>query len=321
MRALQFFEFGDPSKLQLVNVPDPICSEETAIVRIKAASVNPSDVKNVAGQMEHTVLPRVPGRDFSGVVEQGPAGWKGVEVWGTGGSVGFSEDGSHAELIAFPVKALVGKPRNLEHAVASAIGVNFVIAWLGLMMHAQLQPGETVAVIGAGGGVGGAVVQIAKNQGCRVIAVDRRPLAADSPAGRLVDDYVPANQDAPMEIKRLTRGLGAAVVFDTVGGIMFEPSLLSLAQRGRLVEISATGRRRVEFDAIDFYHNEWRIFGADSRKLDAVASAAILANLVAGFESGAYIPPLIAEQFPLQEGRLAYEAVARGTAGRVVLLP
>src|SRR6266404_5296871 len=113
MRALQFFEFGDPSKLQLMNVPDPIGGEETAVVRIKAASVNPSDVKNVAGQMEHTVLPRVPGRDFSGVVEQGPAAWKGAEVWGTGGSIGFSEDGSHAELMAFPVKALVGKPRNL----------------------------------------------------------------------------------------------------------------------------------------------------------------------------------------------------------------
>ena len=321
MRAIQFTEFGDPSKLHMVTLADPEPDERTAVVRIKAASVNPSDVKNVAGQMEHTVLPRVPGRDFSGVVEHGPTEWLGAEVWGTGGDIGFLTDGTHAERIAFPVASLVRKPRNLDHATASAIGVNFVIAWLGAVTYARLEPGETIAVVGASGGVGGAVVQIAKARGCRVIGVDRAPPAPDSPAGRLIDDYVAADADAPQKIRRLTGGTGAAVVFDAVGGVMFEPSLLSLGHRGRLVEISGTGKRRVEFDVVDFYHNESRIFGADSRKLDIAASAALLADLVPGFESGAYAAPVIAATYPLEEARAAYEAVANGTAGRVVITP
>lgn len=256
MRAVQFHEFGDPSKLRLVTLDDPAPSEQTAVIEIKAASVNPSDVKNVAGQMEHTVLPRVPGRDFSGIVREGPAQWIGAEVWGTGGDIGFSENGSHAELLAFPVAALSKKPRNLSHATASTIGVNFIIAWLGTTSYAQLQPGETMAVVGAGGGVGGAVVQIAKARGCRVIAIDRKVPDPESPAGRLIDDYVAVGSDVGAEVRRLTNGKGATVVFDAVGGVMFEPALLSLAHKGRLVEISSTGKRRVDFDLIDFYHND-----------------------------------------------------------------
>jgi|CZKU01.1.fsa_nt_gi NADPH:quinone reductase-like Zn-dependent oxidoreductase len=319
MRALQFKEFGDPSRLALTDLPDPEGDETTAVVRIVAASVNPSDVKNVAGQMEGTVLPRVPGRDFSGVVERGPEAWVGVEVWGTGGEIGFSLDGTHAERIAFPVGALVRKPRNLPHGAAAAVGVNFIIAWLGTVTYAGAQGGETVAVVGAGGGVGGAVVQIAKSRGCRVIGVDVRPPPPESPAGQLIDAFVPTTADLRAEVMRLTQGRGADVVFDTVGGVLFEPSLSALGHRGRLVEISGTGKRRVEFDVIDFYHNESRIFGADSRKVDAFASAGILLALVPGFEGGRYIAPLIAETHPLADGIAAYRSVANGTRGRVVI--
>ncbi len=318
MRALRFFEFGDPSKLSLVDRPDPRADATSAVVRIVAASVNPSDVKNVAGQMEGTVLPRVPGRDFSGVVEDGPREWVGAAVWGTGGDIGFSEDGTHAERIAFPIAALAKKPANLEHDVAATVGVSFIIAWLGAIEYAALREGETVAVIGAGGAVGGAVVQIARARGCRVIGVDRgtRP---PPPAGELLDAFVSTEGDVAAQVRELTAGKGAEVVFDAVGGVMFEAALRSLRHRGRLVEISGTGKRRVDFDLIDFYHNESRIFGADTRKLDAVASARILSSLVPGFEGGSYRSPAIARAYPLAEGVAAYEAVARGTRGRVIL--
>ena len=318
MRALQFREFGDPSKLSLIDLPDPQADEATAVVRIVAASVNPSDVKNVAGQMEGSVLPRVPGRDFSGVVEEGPAPWVGTEVWGTGGEIGFSVDGTHAERIAIPVVSLARKPTNLAHGPASAVGVSFVIAWLGAVTYAEVRAGETVVVVGAGGGVGGAVIQIAKARGCRVIGVDRRAPSPDSPAGQLIDDFVPT-PDFPAEVRRLTRGRGAEVVFDTVGGVMFEPSLSAIGHRGRLVEISGTGKRRVEVDVIDFYHNEGRIFGADSRKLDMYASSRLLADLAIGFDAGKYRAPLIAETYPLAEAVAAYRSVAGGTHGRVIL--
>jgi NADPH2:quinone reductase len=320
MRALRFSEFGDPSKLSVVDLPDPRPGTATAVIRIVAASVNPSDVKNVAGQMEGTVLPRVPGRDFSGVVEQGPPEWVGAAVWGTGGDIGFSEDGTHAERMVFPIAALAKKPANLGHEVAAAVGVSFIIAWLGAIDYAALREGETIAVTGAGGAVGGAVVQIAKARGCRVIGIDRgqRP---PPPVGALLDEFVAADGDVPAQVKRLTHGKGADVVFDTVGGVVFEAALLSLGHRGRLVEISGTGKRRVEFDLIDFYHSESQILGADTRKLDAVASAKILTNLVAGFEAGRYQAPTLARTYPLAEGVAAYEAVARGTRGRVVLTP
>ena len=80
-------------------------------MRVMAASINPSDVKNVAGAMEQTTLPRTPGRDFAGVVQAGPSGWIGAEVWGTGGDTGFTRDGTHAELIAVPVASLRRKPK------------------------------------------------------------------------------------------------------------------------------------------------------------------------------------------------------------------
>ncbi len=321
MRALQFREFGDPSKLRLIDLPDPRPDPAIAVVRVQAASVNPSDVKNVEGAMEGTTLPRVPGRDFSGVVENGPDGWVGAEVWGTGGDIGFTQDGTHAERIGIPIDSLVRKPRNLSHEVASAIGVNFIIAWLGTMTYAQLVTGETIAVVGVGGGVGGAVTQLAKAQGARVIGVDRKPPPPESPAGRLIDDFVSSDGDLPAEIRKLTGGTGAQVVFDAVGGVLFEPSLLSLARHGRLIEISSTGKRRVSFDVVQFYHNESRIFGADSRKLDARESGRLLAGLVPGFESGTYLPPAIARTYRLEDGVAAYQAVAEGTIGRVVICP
>src|SRR5271155_4998329 len=106
MRAIRFKTFGDPSVLQLAEVAAPAIGETTALVRVMAASINPSDVKNVAGAMKQTTLPRIPGRDFAGVVEAGPAGWIGAEVWGTGGDTGFTRDGSHAEFIALPAECL-----------------------------------------------------------------------------------------------------------------------------------------------------------------------------------------------------------------------
>jgi NADPH:quinone reductase len=82
MRAIRFEAFGDPSVLELAQVAAPAVGGTMALVRVMAASINPSDVKNVAGAMKQTTLPRIPGRDFAGVVEAGPADWIGAAVWG-----------------------------------------------------------------------------------------------------------------------------------------------------------------------------------------------------------------------------------------------
>ncbi|ABE35706.1 zinc-binding dehydrogenase family protein [Paraburkholderia xenovorans LB400] len=319
MKAIQFKSFGSPEVLEHVDLPTPQADADNVVVQVKAASVNPSDVKNVSGHFGHTVLPRTPGRDFSGVVVDGPQTWLGAQVWGTGGDIGFTRDGTHAEFIKVPLAALSRKPGTLSHAEASAIGVNFVVAWLGTVEYAHLQAGETIAVIGAGGGVGGAVVQIAKARGARVIAVDRHPLDADTPAGRLIDDYVPFDENVTGRLRALTGGAGADVVYDTVGGVAFETALSLVKRRGRVLEISATGKRRVEFDLIDFYHNETQLLGVDSAKLGVADSAPLMTALVEGFETGKLTGPVIAQTFPLERAREAYEAVAAGTRGRVVI--
>ncbi|MFM0392997.1 quinone oxidoreductase family protein [Paraburkholderia phytofirmans] len=319
MKAIQFKSFGSPEVLDYTDLPTPQADADNVVVQVKAASVNPSDVKNVSGHFAHTVLPRTPGRDFSGVVVGGPQSWLGAEVWGTGGDIGFTRDGTHAEFIKVPLAALSRKPKTLNHAEASAIGVNFVVAWLGTVEYAHLQAGETIAVIGAGGGVGGAVVQIAKARGARVIAVDRHPLDADTPAGRLIDDYVPFDENVTDRLRALTDGAGADVVYDTVGGVAFETALSLVKRRGRVLEISGTGKRRVEFDLIDFYHNETQLLGVDSAKLGVAESAPLMTALVEGFETGKLTGPAIAQTFPLERAREAYEAVAAGTRGRVVI--
>jgi NADPH:quinone reductase len=322
MRALRFDRFGTPSVLRLAECPDPVAAAGFAVVRITAASINPSDVKNVAGVMEGTVLPRTPGRDFAGVVENGPAEWIGREVFGTGGDVGFTIDGSHAEAIVIPVTALAAKPSRFSAAEAASVGVTSVVAWLGLIDYAALQPGESVAIVGVGGGVGGAVAQMARWRGASVIVgVGMQAPPPGSPAARSIDRFVAVDGNFADGVREATGGLGADVVFDAVGGITFERALKSLALRGRLVVISATGTTRVEFDARDFYHNESRIIGADSRKLDASASARLLEAMLPVFESGAIQAPPIDEVVPLERGIEAYERVAAGSHARMVLAP
>src|ERR1700744_5565730 len=121
MQVIEFKEFGSPSQLHLVERPCPQANADTAVVRIEAASVNPSDVKNVAGRMSQTTLPRIPGRDYSGVVVDGPKQWINQVLWGTGGDVGFPRDGSHTEYIQVPVASLVRKPETLSHEQSACV--------------------------------------------------------------------------------------------------------------------------------------------------------------------------------------------------------
>src|SRR5271167_2330121 len=320
MRALQFSEFGPVSNLRLIELPDPKADAATAVVKVAAGSITPSDVKNVEGKMEGTTLPRVPGRDYAGIVVEGPASWIGAEVWGTGGEIGYLINGSHAELIAVPVASLRRKPRTLSLEQAAAVGVTYLAAWLGLVEYAQIRSGETLFVVGANGGVGSAVAQIGKWKGARVIGTDVGPLVQSKPAARAFDDFFVEDRPLEIGVRELTKGRGADVVFDAVGGPMFEPALKSLTHRGRLVDISSTGGRRVSFDPIDFYHNESRLFGVDTRARDAVASSALLDALTPFFEQGTFGLPAVDRVFPLTDGVKAYEEVGRGQVrGRLVL--
>jgi NADPH:quinone reductase len=321
MQVIEFKEFGSPSQLHLAERPLPQADANTAVVRIEAASVNPSDVKNVAGRMSQTILPRVPGRDYSGVVADGPKEWIHQEVWGTGGDVGFTRDGSHAEYIQVPVASLVRKPEMLSYEQAACVGVTFVTAWCALNC-AKLLKGETLAVFGANGGVGGAAIQIAKHLGARVIGIHRGEPEGLTPSARLADFLIDSRDPEMGSVLRThNAGRGADVIFNTAGGPIFGIALDLLAHRGRQVEITAPTERRVTFDLVNFYHNESQLFGVDTLKRDLTASGRILEELRPGFDSSIYQTPIVSKTMPLAHAQQAYELVSKGERGRVVLKP
>jgi NADPH2:quinone reductase len=321
MKAVRFTHHGKPDVLTVEYVPAPSPNPQEALVRVEAASVNPSDVKNVQGLMEQTTLPRTPGRDYAGVVEAGPSSWIGVEVWGSGGDAGFTRDGSHAESIVVPVASLRRKPKTLSFDQAASVGVNFITAWTGLVEAAGLRAGETVLIIAASGGVGNAAVQIAAHIGATVIGSDRREPRPGAAIMRSGLSLVANGADIPSALRGATQGHGADVVLDCVGGVMVRPALDCLAWKGRLVEMSVTGAREVTFNLADFYHNESRLFGIDTLKLDQTASADVLEKLRPGFEAGHYQSAQVTMRFPLRDAVAAYQAVAAGEPGRVVLHP
>ncbi|MCX7684274.1 MAG: zinc-binding alcohol dehydrogenase family protein [Acetobacteraceae bacterium] len=321
-RALRFAAFGGPEVLETLDVPTPRPGPDEALVRVHAASINPSDVKNVAGRMRQTVPPRTPGRDFAGTVVAGPAEWIGTEVWGTGGDIGYTRDGTHARHVVVPAAALRRKPERLSFEEAGAVGVNYVTAWLGLHEAALLQPGETVLVFGATGGVGGAVAALARWHGARVVACCRGPLPADSVAAQVGAEPLDltAAGDLPAALAALTGGKGFDVVYDTVGTpALFSAGVGALGFRGRYVAIAGSPGEAVSLELIPFYRKEARLLGIDSLKRGVVACAEVMERLARGFESGALPAPRIAEAYTLDEAREAYAAVANGTRGRVIL--
>ncbi|WP_448333004.1 quinone oxidoreductase family protein [Streptomyces sp. DSM 41534] len=324
MRALRFDRFGDLQVLGLAEVPDPAAGDGEAVIEVKAASVSRSDLVNIAGGFEETTLPRIPGRDFAGVVVDGPRDWVGVEVWGTGGDVGFTRDGSHAQMINIPAAALARKPERLGFDEASTVGVNFITAWLGAVEAAELGKDEAIAVFGVSGGVGGAVAQVAHTLGAWVIGVDRVRPAEGTPAAAIIREFVTLGgspQEAASEIKRVTAGKGADVVYDAVGGVTTPTALAALAHRGRLVVISSVGPPTVEIDLVELYRNETRVYGCNSTRYDLVESGARLQRLAPFFDSGDFRPQSIAGRYSLEDSVDAYRAVENRVRGKVVICP
>ena len=179
MQAVRLLKFGKITDLKIEELPTPSPAAGELLLRVSAASINPSDVKNVQGFMHQTTLPRTPGRDFAGTVIAGQPDLIGKEVWGTGGDLGFTRDGSHADHLIIPAAAIL-RPSALSANSAACSGVTFVTAAYALW-EASLAPNQTVAVIGVFGGVVRAAAQIAKRAAARVIGIARTPPPADVP--------------------------------------------------------------------------------------------------------------------------------------------
>jgi NADPH:quinone reductase-like Zn-dependent oxidoreductase len=289
---------------------------------VKAAAINPSDIKNVLGAMHATILPRTPGRDFSGIIMGGPNTLTGKSVFGSGGNLGIDRDGSHAEFLAVPESGVLPMPKGFTFDQSAAIGVAYMTAWAALVNVAKLQPGENVLVVGTTGAVGSAAARIAHNQGARVLGTVRKTTDIVNTARLPVDVWINLETtELSKGTREATDGKGANVIFDLVGGPMFEKCLAALAWRGRQVAISSSPEPRVGFNLVDFYHNESRLLGVDSLKMGFQEAAEILRALTPGFESGEFPPPDI-RAFPLAEGPKIYREIHEGRIkGKIVLNP
>jgi len=311
MRAIRFRNYGPPSVLALEEVPTLQPGPGEVLVKVSAAGINRADVGAVAGAFKSTT-PRVPGRDFAGVIVEGVD--SGLEVWGSGERMGIDRDGAHAEFVTVPRQWLVPMPRNLSMPEAAGSGVPFIVAYEALIRVGRLQEGETLLLTGAEGAVGRAATQLAHRQGAKVIGVQRSSNSAGT-------DYVIDLQKEALHeaVQALTRGVGVDIVLDAVGGDLFEPALKSLRLGGRQIAIASLGKRRVEFDLIDFYHNVATLHGVDSFGFSGQHAAGILNELREAFEDGE-LKPLPTDETPLDHAAEAYETVKRGTHQRQVLV-
>ena len=292
MKALRFEKTGSLDELKIQEVPRPVPGPDSLVVAVKAAGLNPSDAKNVLGKMHQTKAPRIPGRDFAGIVAVGTETFPaGMEVFGAGGDLGFARDGSHAEYVEVPAEAVQPKPRGLTFEQAATVGIPYLTAWHSIIDVAALKEGEMVLITGTTGAVGDAAARIAKCI-CRATVIGTARRHTDTVRQRLLDyiddlaDLSAGSISLPEQIRAKTGGRGVNVVFDVVGGSLFEPCLQCLAFGGRQIAIASSQNSKVTFNLVDFYHNQSHLMGVDSIQLSFKDSGRILRSLLPYFESG-----------------------------------
>src|SRR5213080_4879869 len=296
--------------------------ENELLIEIKAAAVNPSDVKAATGLMPYAVFPRTPGRDYAGVVIDGPAGSIGREVFGSSGDLGIRRDGTHATHLVVEADAVVEKPKGISWEEAAGIGVPFVTAMEGLRRAGIPKAGETVLVMGVNGKVGQAAVQIASWCGARVIGVVRKSEAYAGHSNSPVEVIDASTTDVATRVRELTSGKGADIVYNTVGDPYFQAAHKSLALRGRQILIAAINPI-VPFNILEFYRGQHTYVGVDTLALSSIATGAVLRELVPGFAGGHLKPfPIRPDAiYPLEDARRAFVAVAGSSRHRVILRP
>ena len=331
MNAIQLSETGPPEVLTLSSVPDPEAGPGEVVVELRAAALNRRDVflrKGVAP----SPLPVSPGSDGAGVVRSLGAGVGGVgegdEVvifpslgWGGGEAapqpgfriLGGPDDGTYAELIRIPAENVMPKPKRLSWEEAAALPLAGLTAWRALISRAQLRPGETVLVLGIGGGVATFALHIARAAGARVIVTsssdEKLAKAADlGAAGGInytADDWVD-------QVKAETGGVD--VVIDSVGST-WASSVNCLRPGGRLVVFGGTGGGKVEMMVRPVTAGQVSVLGT------TMGSARDFAGLLAAVNAQSWVP-VIDSVRPLEEAAAAHAREEAGEHfGKLVLTP
>jgi NADPH2:quinone reductase len=245
MKALQCVELAGPEKLVFSEVDDPKPGSGQVLLEIKAASVNFPDVLMIQGLYQNQPpMPFIPGAECSGVISEIGEGVDSCSV----GDHAFvmAGTGCFAEKLVVDAASVTLIPKAMDFPVAAALPMTYGTSLYSLKQRANLQPGETLLVLGAAGGVGLSAVEIGKAMGARVIAAASSEEkikiclehGADEafvyPSGDLDREQ---QKELSNKIKELTGGLGANVVYDPVGGSFSEPALRAMAWEGRFLVI------------------------------------------------------------------------------------
>jgi NADPH2:quinone reductase len=315
MRAIQITEFGGPEVLNLVDLPEPTPGPGQVLVRVDRAGVNYADTHHAENSyLAETSLPLVPGGE---VVGRTPDGRRVVALVGAGG---YAEQAVAYEAAAFEV------PDAVDDVAALAMVVQGATAWMLLRKSVHLEPGESVVVHAAAGGVGSIAVQLAKAWGAgRVIATasneDKRRLAMDLGADVAVDANA---EDMTSALREANGGKRVDVVLDMTGGRITDESIAALAPFGRLAFYGMANRTPPKpVSPANLLAHSSTVAGmwlAHAMGVPGLLSGA-LAELFGMVASGS-LRAIPGGEYPLSQARSAHEDMrARRTVGKLVLDP
>ena len=294
MRALRIIEQSCPQNesraqgskcLTLVDLPIPRPTTGFVLVKIRAVAINPSDAANALGYFPHTTYPRIPGRDWAGIVIEGNHPLYGKRVFGTSGrQIGFTLDGPSAEYCLIPEGGIVAMPQDLSFSQAATLGVPWTTAYL-MLKRAFVTVEDVVLVVGSSGAVGSAACQLARARGCVVITAAR---------SSTVDIDISDGSMEREEVEALTERRGPSVALDTVGDPKLMASALDVLRiGGRLAYISApkSYEAQFSFNMRKLYRTEKSIIGCNSLQHSTEDMCKMLQELVPGFgEDGPFKP-------------------------------
>jgi acryloyl-coenzyme A reductase len=340
MKAIRLNAFGAPERLQVQDIAPPKPADGEVLIAVKACGVCYLDVIVRSGMRSRAKLPLTLGHEISGVVAETGRGVRsfvnGDRVASTyriscgycrycrGGDgaicdnrqgIGEHRDGGYAEYVALPESVLAKVPANVPFDQACVCGCVVGAVYNAVVKSAQVRPGETVLVTGAGGGVGSHAVQISRLAGARVIAVtsSKEKMARIEQLGADEVLLTAPGADFSAEVKQRTGGRGAEVVLEGVGSATFASSFRSLAKGGRLVFVGEVSGQPAQFNPALMIYKECWLTGAQSANSEELTQ--VLEIVAAG-----RIKPVIGEVLPLEDAARAHQRLAdRSNFGRLVL--
>lgn len=310
-------------QIQIKEQPMPTIHHDEVLIKVIASGVNASDALATIGYFDHAITPRIPGRDFAGTIVKGPEHLIGQHVWGTGGAAGIDFNGTQAEYIALSEKAVAIMPTTLDHPQAGSVTLPYVTAYYALVERSCLTKGESCLIIGALGQVGRAALSIATWLGAKPIAVVRGHddlntakrlgfLAIDSQDEAFTQRILEANHQQPVD-----------VILNTVGNLLWQPSMQVLAEQGRLATISAPPNfRQVDVNIFELYRANQTLLGVNTVPLDYEKNAHILNALKPGFETNQFHIPSHESMaiYHMEDATSAYQAVLDRTSDKRVII-